>query len=454
MNRILEGDLKKNMFLFAMPIALSSICQQLFNSADTAVVGRFADTSALAAVGTNAEIVALLVSISAGLAVGLNVLIAWKAGAGEKDGISDAIHSGIALSLITGILMTVICELSAAQILKMIQVPSDVFPKALNYLRIYSAGLPFLLLYDFGSAVERARGTSRRPLYALMTSGILNVILNLIFVIAFDLGVAGVAYATDISTAFSAFLTLHWLSEDKDEDFRFSWKKIKLKSDVTSEILRIGVPAALQGAVFCFANIFVQAAVNTFGATATAGAAAAMNFEYFTYYMITAFGQTVTTFTSQNQAAGNDRRCRDILFTGMILSFILSAAISTPLTIWCEKASGLYSTDPAVIAASCQRIKIILVLTPICSFYEIPAGFLRGYGKSLLPALETVTGTCLLRIVWIMTGFVHFHSLTMLYIIFPISWIVTITMPSVSTAGYIKKLPALRRAESLEGAAE
>jgi putative MATE family efflux protein len=439
-NKILEGNLTKNLIRFAMPIAATSILQQLFNSADTAVVGRFSDTSALAAVGTNAEIVALLVSISSGLAVGLNVLTAWKIGQQKKDEIHDVIHTGIGLSLIIGCLLLVVVNMLSEPVLLMIHTPESAFRQAVLYLRLYAAGLPFLLLYDFACGAERARGNSQRPMIALVISGVMNVGLNLFFVIVCGMDVAGVALATDLSTAFSAFLTLHWLASDPDENFRFSVRDIRLNRQYISPIIKIGTPAALQGAVFCFANIFVQSAVNEFGAAATAGAAAAMNFEYITYYMITAFTQTATTFTSQNHAAGYDSQCLKILMQCMLLALLFSAAISTPVTLFCRQAVRFFSQDPEVIETGCERIRIILLLTPICSFYEIPAGFLRGCGKSLLPALETIIGTCLVRILWIFTGFRHFHTLQMLYVIFPISWVITIVLLWVSTASQIRIL--------------
>lgn len=442
---ILEGNLTINLIRFALPIAATSILQQLFNSADTAVVGRFSDTSALAAVGTNAEIVALLVSISSGLAVGLNVLIAWKIGQKRQSEINRVMHTGIGLSLLIGCFLSAIAFLLSEPVLRLIRTPEEAFRQAVLYLRLYAAGLPFLLLYDFTAAIERARGNSRRPMTALVFSGILNIGLNLFFVIVFRMNVAGVALATDLSTAFSAFITLHWLESDPDEDFRFSIRRIHLNSEYIFSIFKIGIPAALQGAVFCFANIFVQAAVNEFGSTATAGAAAAMNFEYITYYMITAFTQTATTFTSQNQAAGRHGRCRSILMRCTLLALLFSASISTPVTLFSHQAASFFSHDPEVIEAACQRIHIILVLTPICSLYEIPAGFLRGYGKSLLPAAETIIGTCLIRILWIFTGFRYFHTLQMLYVIFPVSWIITILLLMSSTLPYCRTSPAEHR---------
>lgn len=431
-NNILEGNLTKNLIRFAMPIAATSILQQLFNSADTAVVGQFSSTSALAAVGTNAEIVALLVSISSGLSVGLNVLIAWKIGQNKRAEISRCLHAGIGLALLIGCVLSLTVFLLSEPVLRLIQTPEEAFRQAVLYLRLYAAGLPFLLLYDFACAIERARGNSRRPMIALMISGILNIGLNLFFVVVCRMDVAGVALATDLSTAFSAFLTLHHLASDPDENFRFFVRRVHLERGYVSSVLQIGTPAALQGAVFCFANIFVQAAVNEFGSAAVAGAAAAMNFEYITYYMITAFTQTATTFVSQNQAAGYHRRCLRILKQCMLLSLVFSAAISTPVTLFSREAASFFSHDPEVLDAACQRIRIILVLTPVCSFYEIPAGFLRGYGKSLLPAVETAIGTCLVRILWIFTGFRQFHILQMLYRIFPVSWGITILLLWIS----------------------
>jgi putative MATE family efflux protein len=430
---LLEGPVMKNLIRFAVPIAATSILQQLFNAADTAVVGRFSSTSALAAVGTNAEIVALLVSLSSGFAVGLNVLLAWKIGQGKRDEINRILHGGLGLSLLLGVAMMLLVLLWSEPLLRLIQTPEEAFRQAVLYLRLYAAGLPFLLVYDFACAAERARGNSRRPMVALLLSGVLNVGLNLLFVLGCGIDVAGVALATDLSTACSAFLTLRWLAADPDAVFRFSIRRVCLDRQSLPTVLRIGTPAALQGAVFCFANIFVQAAVNSFGAAATAGAAAAMNFEYITYYM--------TTFTSQNQAAGNQERCLRILKQSLLLALLSSAALSTPLTVWAWQASSFFSHDPAVLRAACERIRLILVFTPVCSFYEIPAGFLRGYGQSLLPALETIVGTCLFRILWIFTGFQAAPSLPMLYVIFPVSWVVTILLLGISTGKLLRRLP-------------
>lgn len=421
---MLHGALWKKIIAFAMPIAASSMFQQFFNMADTAVVGRFADANALAAVGTNGEIVGLLVSMSLGLAMGANVLLARFIGANKKEKISEALHSSIMLALIIGVVIAVIGVFISQPVLEAIHTPDTVLPLAVMYLKIYFAGYPALLLYDFGSSILRAKGDSRRPFIILMLSGVINVIFNLFFVIVCRLGVAGVAIATDISTIWSAVCVLGILTKE-EEEFRLHLRKIRIHKQHVLDMLKIGVPAALQLAVFCFANIFVQAAVNGFGAVVTAGSAIAMNFEYFGYYVITAFGQTATTFTSQNYAAGNKKRCHKILLECLIYSILFSSAVIVPLTVFRSGASGLFSSDAAVIEQSCVRIMLILILEPMCGLYEVPAGYLRGRGYSSVPAVITIIGTCMLRIVWIETVFRYMNTLSSLYVVFPVSWVVT-----------------------------
>lgn len=428
---MLQGPLTGRLILFALPIAFSSMLQQLFNAADTAVVGRFADADALAAVGTNGEIVALLVTLSAGLAVGANVLIAQYIGEGKQEQISRALHTSLVCALLSGLLGAVLGQWISAPLLRLIRTPEAVLTDAVLYLRIYFCGLPFLMLYDFGAAIFRSKGNSRLPFLILTFSGIVNIVLNLFFVLVCGLGVAGVAVATDLAAALSAALVLFCLHREKGQ-FHLDIRSLRIHREYLLPLLSIGVPAAVQGAVFCLANIFVQASVNSFGTVATAGSTIAMNFEYFGYYMITAFGQAATTFTGQNYAAGNYTRCKKILSSCLWESVLFSAVITVPLTLWRPFFSGLFSGDSEVIAAACVRILLILSLEPVCGLYEVPAGVLRGTGHSALPAVLTILGTCVLRIVWIFTVFAHFHTPESLYIAFPISWGVTILLISGS----------------------
>ena len=421
---MLHGPLAGKIFLFALPIALSSVLQQLFNAADTSGVGRFADANALAAVGTNGEIVALLVSLSAGLAVGANVLIARAIGEERPEKIHSVIHTAILLAAVLGVLGMGIGLLGAGALLQGINTPESVLQPAVQYLRLYFLGYPFLLLYDFGAAVLRARGDSRRPFLALMATGILNVGLNLFFVIVCGLGVAGVAIATDIATAASALLVLWWLTKEPGA-FRLEWRRLKLHGADLGPILAIGTPAAVQGAVFCLANIFLQAAINTHGAIAAAGSTIGMNFEYFGYYVITAFGQAATTFTSQNFAAGSESRCKKVLGLCTVQSFICSALVCVPLVVWRPLTAAVFSPEAAVIEAACLRILMILTFEPFCSFYEIPASYLRGRGYSAMPAALMVGGICVFRILWVLTVYPRFGTLECLYAVWPTSWVLT-----------------------------
>jgi len=424
---MLHGPLTLKIIWFALPIALSSMLQQLFNAADTSVVGRFADSNALAAVGTNGEIVALLVTLSAGLSVGANVLLARCIGKQKTEQISEILHTALVLAFLLGAGGLLLGQVISHPVLVLIQTPSEILTEAVLYLRIYFLGFPFLMLYDFGSAILRAKGNSRLPFLILILSGVANVLLNLIFVIVCKAGVAGVAAATAISTALSAMLVLLALHRETDA-FHLSLGKLCLRPQYLAEILIIGVPSAVQGAVFCFANIFVQASVNSFGAIATAGSTIAMNFEYFGYFMITAFGQATTTFTSQNYAAREISRCKKILAICLAGSFVCSAVITVPLTVFRVQASGLFTADPAVVEAACVRILCILLYEPICGCYETPAGVLRGTGHSSLPAVVTIVGTCFLRIVWIFSVFAKVNTLESLFIVFPVSWVVTILL--------------------------
>ena len=423
---LLHGPLAGKLLRFTLPIALSSMVQQLFNGADTAVVGYFGSGSALAAVGTSTEIIALIVTVSSGLSMGANVLIANRIGQNRQAELPAAVRTAVLLACLAGLLGLLTGQAAAAPLLRLIRTPSGIFDQAARYLRIYMLGYPFLLLYDFGAAALRARGDSRYPFLALMLSGAANVGLNLLFVVGFRMDVAGVAIATDVSTALSALAVLRRLA--RDELFRFSFRRPAFSPVIAWNMLKTGIPSALQGAVFCFANIFVQASVNRFGETAIAGSTVAMNFEYFTYYIITAFGQTATTFTGQNYAAGQFRRCRRILWLCLGLSTVCSGVPIWMIVLFRGGFSGLFTPEAAVAESAGVRILCILLFEPLCNFYEIPAGVLRGSGHPLYPAVSAMTGTCAFRILWIYTVFRAHPTLPTLYHAFPLSWIATIAL--------------------------
>ena len=428
---MLHGPLSGKLLLFTLPIALSSMVQQLFNAADTAVVGYFGSEGALAAVGTNTEIIALIVTLSSGLSIGANILIANRIGQNEIDELPAAVQTAMLLAALIGMAGLLLGQAAAAPLLELIQTPNSIFEEAALYLRFYILGYPFLLLYDFGAAVLRARGDSRAPFLALMFSGAANVGLNLFFVVALHMGVAGVAIATDISAALSALLVLRRFK--KDELFRLTFRKPQFSTKIAGNILKTGVPSAVQGAVFCFANIFVQASVNRFGETAIAGSTIAMNFEYFTYYIITAFSQTATTFTSQNYAAGQRDRCRRILWLCLGLSTVCSTIPIVTIVLFRDFFSSLFTQEAAVIESAAVRILCILLLEPLCNLYEIPAGVLRSGGHVLYPAVSTMLGTCAFRIIWICMLFRAHPTLPMLYHAFPLSWAATILLVNLGS---------------------
>lgn len=432
---MLHGPLTKNLLLFTLPIALSSILQQLFSAADTAIVGYFGNKNALAAVGTNTEIIALIVTVSSGLAIGANILIAKLIGKGNKEKIPTVITTAVFLSIIIGLIGLGLGQLVATPVLRFIQVPDTILQDATIYLRIYFLGYPFLLLYDFVSAMLRARGDSRYPFIALVLSGIVNVGLNLFFVVVFHMGVAGVSIATDLSNTLASFLVLRRLLQENHLTSEVIEKVFS--PQIALKILTVGLPSAVQGAVFCFANIFVQASVNTFGETAISGSTVAMNFEYFTYYIITAFGQTATTFTGQNHAAGEMKRCKKILWLSLLLSTICSSIPIYTIVFFREFFSGLFTPSQTVIESATIRIMCILAFEPICNLYEIPAGVLRGSGHALYPAISTMIGTCAFRILWICMIFPQNPTLSMLYHAFPLSWCMTIILVNIRLIHYI-----------------
>ena len=438
---MLHGPLMKKLLMFALPVALSSILQQLFNAADTAVVGYFGDKNALAAVGTNTEIIALIVTVSSGLSVGANVLIAKLIGQNRKKDIATAVRTAVMLALVIGLFGLAIGQGAANPLLRLIQTPRAIFREASAYLRIYMLGYPFLLLYDFGSAVLRARGNSRFPFFALAVSGCANVVLNMFFVIVFRMGVAGVAAATDISNMLSALMVLRRLAKEPR-----SAHGRKFSVYDAAEIFKTGIPSAVQGAVFCFANIFVQASVNIFGEAAISGNTVAMNFEYFTYYIITAFGQTATTFTGQNHAAGKTDRCKKIMRLCLLLSIVCSSVPIYTVVFFRDFFSGLFSPDIAVTESAAVRIMCILMFEPVYCLYEIPAGVLRGSGHATYPAFVAVIGTCAFRIIWIFTVFRSNPTLPVLYHSFPISWVITVFLVNV---GFL--LSAYRRKATKNG---
>ncbi len=419
-----SGPILGKVLVFALPLMLSGVLQLLFNAADVIVVGRFAGSQSLAAVGSTSSLINLLINLFIGLSVGVNVLVAKYYGAKDEKEVSLTVHTAITTSLISGFLLIAVGVGASRPLLLMMGTPEDVIEKSVLYMRIYFAGMPVVMLYNFGSAILRAIGDTKRPLYYLLAAGVVNVILNLFFVISLNMDVAGVALATVISQCISAGLIIRCLAKSEG-GLRLHLKKLRIDKRKLGQITRIGLPAGMQGAIFSISNVLIQSSVNSFGSTVMAGNTAASNIEGFVYTAMNAVYQSNLSFTSQNVGGKKFGRLNKILFvclgvvtaTGMLLGF---GAIGGARGLL-----GIYSSDPEVISYGMKRLLIICSTYFICGWMDTVVGSLRGMGYSMLPMVVSLTGACLFRVVWIFTVFSRFHSLTVLYISYPISWIIT-----------------------------
>lgn len=411
----------------------TSVLQQLFNATDTAVVGRFASSQAMAAVGSNASLIALIVGLFLGMSMGTNVVVARLIGQGRDGRIHDAVVTSMVLAIISGFLLIGIGFAVSRPILTLMGTPDNVLEQAVLYLRLYMMGMPFLMIYNFGSAILRSKGDSKRPLYCLLASGIFNVALNMLFVIVFHWGVAGVAIATDIASGISAVLILIMLAREEDR-FRVSLGKLYLRKEPLMEILRIGVPAGLQGMVFSFSNIILQSAINSFGSDAVAGSAAAQNLEFIAYFVINAFVQAAVTFTSQNYGAGDLKRCNEVFRWCMLFGVGCALAVDICFALLRYQLIGLFATEPEVIRFAVLRVLSVCLFNFLANSYEITSGVLRGLGYSILPTVLTVIGSCVFRIIWVFTLFRAVGSFQSLIIVYPVSWIFTGTMVIIAYA--------------------
>lgn len=421
---MLHGPLLKNILLFALPLAVSSILQQLFNSADVAVIGWFEDSNAQAAVNSNGALINLLINLFAGLSVGVTVVLTEHIGRQQTEDLHSIVLTAFTVALVSGVILLGLGVGVAQPMLALMGTPDDVLPLAVEYLQIYFIGMPFVMLYNFGAAILRSVGDTRTPLYSLIVAGVMNVGLNFLFVAALRMSVAGVAVATVISDAVSAVIVVIFILRSpllriRLRESRIRWKYLK-------RIFVIGIPAGLQGVVFSLSNVFIQSAINSFGSNAMAGNGDALYFEYYVYYFVSAFAQTAVAFMGQNFAAGQYERCKKIFKLTMICSLSISTVLSVVFTLGGRWFIRIYTTDEEVIEFALQRMWCALLAEMLPSLYEISGGSLRGIGHSLLPAVITVLGSCVLRIVYIYTLFPLFSdSFVMLVIIYPITWIIT-----------------------------
>ncbi len=421
---MLNGGLAGKLILFAIPLAFSSILQQLFNSADVAVVGRFAGDAALAAVGSCVALVGIFVNLIVGLSVGPNAALATLIGQKKRDEINGMLHTIITFGVILGAVLMCIGMLTAKLVLELSGTPESVMREALLYIRIYFISIPFMTIYNFGSAALRSFGDSRRPMYYLLISGVVNVILNLVLVICFGLGVAGVAIATVISNILSAGLVLINLYIRQDE-FQFQIRRMRIKGNDLRKVLVIGIPAGIQGAIFSVSNVFIQSGINSFGENAIAGSSLALNFEYFTYDIASAFAQAAVTFTSQNYGAGNIKRCKKIFWLCMLFGVVFTEILAIIFMVWDDFFVSIYTTSSAVAVYGLIRMHHVCSLEGLTATYEVESAALRGMGKSLEPSIITILGTVVFRVIWMVTVFRWIPTYEMLMNVYVASWIFT-----------------------------
>ena len=419
-----HGPLIPKIAAFAFPLMLTSMLQLLYNAADVIVVGRWAGPESLAAVGSTSSLINLIVNVFLGLSIGTNVLAAKFYGAGDYKNTHETVHTSIAVSLIGGVAIGIFGFILGGTFLSWMGSPEDVLPLATRYIRIYFLGMPFNMLYNFGAAVLRAVGDTRRPLYFLFFSGLVNVVLNLIFVICFDMGVAGVAWATIISQLVSAVLVTICLIRTEGY-VHLDMKKLHIYRDKLIGIARIGLPAGFQGACFSISNVLIQSTVNSYGSIIVAGNSAAQNLEGFIYVAMNSFHQAAITFVSTNIGAGKNSRIRKTIGATIFLVTAVGLVLCSVVLLFATQLLGVYSTEAEVIAAGIVRLRVIVSTYFICGVMDVLSGIMRGMGAALVPMVVSVLGACAFRIFWIYAILPQFGTLTALYVSYPISWILT-----------------------------
>lgn len=446
-----SGPLIPKILAFSIPLMLSGILQLLFNAADIIVVGQFTSAQAMAAVGSTSSLNNLIVNIFVGLSIGSNVLMARFYGAHNQEGTHTLVHTSILLSLIAGLFLVVLGVALADPLLTLMGTPDDVIDQSVLYMRIVFLGMPALLTYDFGAGILRAIGDTKRPLLYLLISGIINVCLNLFFVIVFGMGVAGVAIATVVSQYVSAFLVIRSMMKTSSS-YRLRIKELRMEKEMLLQILRIGLPAGIQSALFNISNVLIQSSINSFGSIAMAGNTAASNIEGFVYTSMNAIYQASINFTSQNVGAHNTKRITPVLLSCLMIVSIVGISLSTIVEVFDSELLGIYSSDPTVISYGISRLHVVCMTYFLCGLMDTACGSIRGLGYSMAPTIVSLTGACGLRILWICTAFQIDRTLFTLYLSYPVSWLVTFIAHMLCYMKFSRDWK--RKIEKLEGKAQ
>lgn len=424
---MINGSIWNKLIMFAMPIAATAVLEQLFNASDVAVVGNFAagdKTAAVAAVGANAPIVGLILNLFIGIALGTNVVIANAIGREDFQTVKKAVQTSLIMALMGGIAVMLIGEPLAVNVLRLLKIPNDMMNLTLLYLRIYLLGMPVIFLYNFEAAIFRSAGDTKTPLAALAVSGVINVILNLFFVIVLHMSVNGVAIATVISNTISSIILLIKLLKT-DKCIHLDLKKFSIDTNIMKNILKIGLPAGIQSAVFALANIVIQAAINSLGTVVIAASSAAYNIEIFAYYVINSFGQACTTFVGQNYGAGKITRCKRILALSLIEDFAAAGVTIAVILLFGKNLLAMFNNDAEVISTGYVRLVMVFTAYIFTMLYEVMSGYMRGFGISLLPAILTTIGVCGVRIAWIEFVFPLNRTFQTIMAVYPLSLSVT-----------------------------
>ena len=421
---MLHGPLRWKILYFALPLAATSMLEQLFNSVDVAVVGRFASSNALAAVGVNAPVLNLFIDLILGLSLGVNAAVSTHVGERNEDGVRKCVETGALLSVGLGAALAVIGSLLATPLLTAMHTPREVLADATLYLRIFLVALPFLAVFNFCAAVLQSMGDTRRPLYILVAAGVVNAALNLVFVIVFHMGVAGVAIATAVANALSAGIAVRTLRRER-EPYRLRYGRTRFDVGEMRRMTRIGLPAGLQGMIFSLSNIVIQTGINGYGPSAVAGSAAALNFEIYCYFLISAFNGAAVTFIGQNYGAGQMDRVRRIFWLCLGWAMLLCGGFNLLFNFFSPFFLRIFSTDPDVCFFGMQRMATVLAVQWIACSYEVAAASLRGMGISIRPTLLIVFGTCFLRVSWVNFVCPVWHGFEALLTVYPVSWTVT-----------------------------
>ena len=433
-----SGPLFGKILRFAVPLILSGVLQLLFNAADIIVVGRFTGSDALAAVGSTSSLINLLVNLFIGISVGANVMAARYYGSGSEKEMFQTVHTAILTALLGGCFMVFTGVLVARPVLELMGTPDEALPQAVLYMRLYFIGMPAFMAYNFGAAILRAIGDTKRPLYFLSAAGVINVLFNLLFVVVFHMGVEGVAIATVISQVISAILVLRCLCKSEGI-YRLEFRKLHIHKDKLVAMLKIGLPAGFQGMMFNISNVLIQSSVNSFGSLVMAGNTAASNIEGFVYIALNAIYQTSLSFTSQNVGARQYKRVDRVLGCCVLIVAVLGTVLGVGAYLMGEVLLRIYSSDPHVIAYGMSRLALISAPYALCGIMDVLAGSLRGMGCSITPMVTSLTGACLFRVIWIFTVFQWNHSRFMLYVSYPISWTLVLLMNAACYAVIRKK---------------